>query len=164
VAPAGADVLVVALSPDAVGKLLGDLLGVEVTVRGGGRPSDGAGLAGLYVDGTGRHSAGVWFDRALAGCVGAALAKLPLDAAAAGTLPDDVAERTGEALTVFSTLLNAGRRVKLESTVRTPPAPVALGDLLAGQVDPSWFTVAVEGFGSGVALVLQARTGLGAAA
>ena len=157
-----------ALPAGDVQKLLADLLGVEVTVRAGGLPSSGEGVAGLYVDGTGRHSAAVWLDRSLAACAGASLAMIPADAweeaKAADVLPDNMVENVGEVLNVFGTILNPGRRVKLGGTVQTPPAPPELGDLLGGPVDPSWFTVEVAGYGSGVAFVVQARTELASAA
>jgi hypothetical protein len=125
-------------------------------------------LAGLYVDGTGRHSAAVWLDRSLAAYAGASLAKMPGDVATeargAGELPAEIVESAGEVLTAFGSILNAGRRVKPDSTVQTPPAPLPLSDLFTGAIDPSWFTIEVAGYGSGVALVVQARSALDAAA
>ncbi len=167
-APRPADVVVVAALPASdVQKLLADLLGVEVTVRPGGLPSGGEGVAGLYVDGTGRHSAAVWLDRSLAASAGASLtntAEGAVEAPDGDALPARPVEDAGELLSGFGRILNAGRRVKLESTVQTPPAPAPLADLFAGPVDPTWFTVEIAGHGSGVALVVQARTGLSAAA
>ena len=163
-----ADVLVVAALPASdVQKLLADLLGVEVRVRPGGLPSGGAGLAGLYVDGTGRHSAAVWLDRSLAASAGASpvsAADVTVEAPDGDALPDRLPDDAGELFRLFGSILNGGRRVKLDCTVETPPAPAPLSDLFAGPVDPAWFTVEVAGRGSGVALVVQGRTGLSAAA
>jgi len=159
---------VAALPAGDVQKLLADLLGAEVTVRAGGVPSDGAGVAGLYVDGTGRHSAAVWLDRSLAACAGASRAMIPsseaAEAEAADRLPDAVLENVGEVLDAFASILNPGRRVKLDGTAVTPPAPPELGDLLGGAVDPTWLTIEVAGYGGGVALVVQAHTALASAA
>lgn len=166
---APADVLdVAALLASEVQKLLTDALGVGVTVRPGGLPVESAGLAGLYVDGTGRHTAAVWLDRSLAASAGSSLAMIPSDEAVsapeAGPLPDNLVEQVGEVLNVFGSILNAGRRVKLEGAVQTPPAPLPLADLFGGAMDASWFTIEVAGYGGGVALVVQARSGLDAAA
>ena len=122
-------------------------------------------MAGLYVDGTGRHSAAVWLERSLAACAGASLAAVPVDEVrAADVLPERVVEQVGRMLTALATILNPGRRVKLDAVVQTPPAPPELGDLLGGAVDPTWLTVEVDGSGGGVALVVQARTELARAA
>jgi hypothetical protein len=156
---------VTALPAGDVQKVLGDLLGVAVRVRAGETPTGGAGVAGLYVDGTGRHSAAVWLERSLAACAGASLAAVPVeDVEAADVLPDRVVEQVGQLLTALATILNPGRRVKLDAVVQTPPAPPELGDLLGGAVDPTWFTVEVGGGCGGVALVVQARTELARAA
>jgi hypothetical protein len=48
--------------------------------------------------------------------------------------------------------------------VQTPPAPLPLADLFSSALDATWFTIEVAGYGGGVALVVQARSGLDAAA
>jgi hypothetical protein len=82
----------------------------------------------------------------------------------AGPLPDNLVEQVGEVLNVFGSILNPGRRVKLEGAVQTPPAPLPLADLFSSALDATWFTIEVAGYGGGVALVVQARSGLDAAA
>jgi len=75
---------VTALPAGDVQKVLGDLLGVAVWVRAGGTPTGGAGVAGLYGDGTGRHSAAVWLERLLAACAGASLAAVEVGGGGGG--------------------------------------------------------------------------------
>jgi len=153
----------VALAPNEVEKVLGDLLGVAVTVRAGGRPAGTEGLAGHYVDADGHPAAGVWLDRSLAACAGASLAMIPKgsaqEAIAAGSLPDNLVENAGEILNVLGTLLRADSGVKLGGVAQTPPGPSELAPLLTGPTDQSWFTIGVEGYGAGVALVVRARGG-----
>jgi len=152
---------VVALATSEVEKLLGDLLGVAVTVRLGGTPVGGEGLAGHFVDADGRPTAGVWLDRSLAAFAGASLAMIPTgsaqEAVAAGTLPDDLVENAGEVLNVLGTLLRSDSSLKLGGVAQTPPGPSELAPLLTRPTDQSWFTIGVEGYGAGVALVVRTR-------
>jgi hypothetical protein len=151
----------VALATNEVEKLLGDLLGVAVTVRPGGAPTGAEGLAGHYVDNDGHPKAGVWLDRSLAACAGASLAMIPKgsaqEAIANGSLPDNLVENAGEVLNVLGTLLRPDASVKLAGVTQTPPGPDALAPLLSGPTDQSWFTIAVAGYGAGVAFVVRTR-------
>jgi len=151
----------VALATSEVEKLLGDLLGVAVTVRAGGAPKGAQGLAGHFLDPEGRPAAAVWLDRSLAACAGASLAMIPKgsaqEAIAAETLPDNLVENAGEVLNVLGTLLRADSGVKLGGVAQTPPGPTELATLLTGPTDQSWFTIGVEGYGAGVALVVRPR-------
>ncbi len=82
------------------------------------------------------------------------------EAIAAETLPDNLVENAGEVLNVLGTLLrahSADSGVKLGGVAQTPPGPDELAALLSGPTDQSWFTIAVAGYGAGVALVVRPR-------
>ncbi len=148
-------------TPDALQRLLKDLLGVGVTVRAGGCPTGPTGLAGYYADSTGKVTAAAWFEQVLAAYAGAALSMIDADQAKAATggdqLPDNLVENANEVLNVVSALLHGDSHVKLGGTTQTPPAPSEVATLLGRPTDQLWFTVDVEGYGAGVAMFTIAR-------
>lgn len=144
-----------------VEKLLGDLLGVPVTVQSGAAPRAVAGLVGSYRTPGGELVAAIWLDRILSASAGAALTMMPkasLDAALEQeTLPDSVVDNAAEVLDVLSAVIHAPARVTMSGVAPTPPSPQDLTVLMARSVDLAWFTVDVAGYGAGAAVVAHAR-------
>jgi len=149
--------------PKEISELFTNLLGKQVTVKGGAPAADAkGGTLAVYSDDAGAVGAVAVSDLPLASNAGAALSMIPAGMAEesikAGALAENLADNWHEVLNVASQLFNcgAGHRVKLADIHPASDPPAAAAGLLGAPGGRLDLEVAIAGYGSGTLSLLVA--------